>query len=124
MLTGSSLVATTCCEPDPAICGATTGWLASGGALDPLDGNEGSTGIDTAEVGELLGAGVEVDVDGVGVGGGFGVWVAGVDGVVVTGGGMNVVTALGVGSGASTVMVPWPVRIPSVAVIVPDFVAV
>lgn len=117
------------CDPRrPASCGATTGWLAAGGTLDPPDGNGGSVGI-TADDGVCDGDGVGVvavgvtDAEAVGVGGGFGEWVGVVGASDTTGGGMNVCVAFGVGGGASTEIEPWPDRIPSVAVTVAEWVA-
>jgi hypothetical protein len=131
-LTGSRTVAATV-EPEPRNRGATTGWLAAGGALDPPDGNAGKVGI-TADEGvfEAVGVGVGVgvgvadgvtDAETVGVGGGFGEWVGGVGASDSTGGGMNVRVGLGVGGAASTEIDPRPDRIPSVAVTVADVVA-
>jgi hypothetical protein len=113
--------------PDPASCGATTGWLASGGALAPPAGSDGSTGITTVEldcVGVGVGVGDALDGvgEGVGVGGGVGVWLCGVGASDSTGDAYDGVGAGG--GGASTVIEPWPVRMPSVAVAVADLVAV
>jgi hypothetical protein len=115
------------CEPWPRSCGATTGWLAAGGALDPPDGSAGSDGI-VADDGVFDGVGVGMadgvtDADAVGVGGGFGEWAGFVGAIDSTGGGMNVCVAFGVGGAASTEIVPRPDRIPSLAVTVADFVA-